>query len=668
MFDLCLFAGTSEGRRLAEALADTTLRVLVCVATEYGESLIPQGDHIAVHTGRLDRPEMTELFKREGFSMIVDATHPFAVNVTENIVEACRETGVKYLRLVRKKEEAVSGDVYTETIAEAASYLKEISGNVLVTTGSKELSPYTEIPDYQERLYVRVLPMQSSLEACEASGIKPSHIIAMQGPFSPEMNRALIRMTKARYLVTKDSGTSGGFEDKIRAAAEEGITSVIIGRPMQISGVEYAEAFMQIAEYYNISIKQRVSIVGIGMGASSLLTAEAKEVLDRAECIIGATRAVEAVAGKKPVLCSMDNTKILEYIRMHPKYREIAVVMTGDTGFYSGTRKLLPLLKEYEPRVYPGISSLQYFCARLGLPWDDVFLLSLHGREGSAVPAVAENQKVFLLVGGAGGVKHVLEDLCANGFGEVQVSVGEQLSYPQEKISSGTAGELCNQAFDPLSVMLIRNKKAKPARYCAGLPDEAFLRNTGTEKNVPMTKSEIRAVSVAKLMLEPDSIVYDVGSGTGSVSVEMAHICTKGWVYAIECKPEAAALTNKNKSHFGIFNMTVVEGTAPEACETLPPPTHAFIGGTSGNMYEILQMLLAKNPQVRIVMNLIALESIAEAMRCLEAFSFDETEVVQISAAKAKKLGRYHLMNGQNPITIITCQKHDLQERAEEKE
>ena len=274
------------------------------------------------------------------------------------------------------------------------------------------------------------------------------------------------------------------------------------------------------------------------------------------------------------------------------------------------------------------------------------------------MPVVAEHEKVFILVGGAGGVKRVLEELCAGGLGEVSVCVGERLSYKEERIVSGSARELRDGIYDPLAVLMVQNQKVRIPCRTVCLPDEAFIRSTGEGANVPMTKAEIRAVSVAKLMLDQDSIVYDIGAGTGSVSVEMAGICTKGHVYAVECKPEAALLAARNKQHFGLDNLTVIEGTAPEICEELPTPTHAFVGGTSGNMYEILSMLLQKNPHVRIVINLIALESIAEAMRCLEAFSFEEAEVVQVSVAKSKKLGRYHLMNGQNPIMIITCQKH----------
>lgn len=654
MFDICLFAGTTEGRQLAEYFLKTPLRVFVCVATEYGETLIPEGENITVHGGRLDKDAMVDLFSRERFSIVVDATHPYATAVTENIAKAAEETGIEYVRILREGNANAEDAVYVTSIEEAAEYLKAADGNILVTTGSKELLPYTSIPDYAERLYVRVLPMESSLTACGAAGIPPAHIIAMQGPFSEEMNCALIRMAKAKYVVTKDSGSAGGFHEKVSAARKENAMLIVIGRPPKKSGINIGDFVRCLADRYKLSVKPVISLVGIGMGDPALLTEAAKAALKEAECVIGAKRALEAVAEGRPGLATMDSAKIFAYIQSHPEYRNIAVVMTGDVGFYSGAKKLLPLLREYCPKVYPGVSSVQYLCAKVGLSWDDAFILSLHGREGSAVPAVATHKKVFVLVGGAGGAKRVLEDLCCNGLGEVCVSIGERLSYPDERITTGKAEELRDDTFDPLSVLLIRNKNARPACSTACLPDEAFLRSTGA--NVPMTKAEIRAVSVAKLMLKPDSIAYDIGAGTGSVSVEMAGVCTEGRVYAIECKPEAAALAEKNKKHFGLHNLTVVEGTAPDACIPLPPPTHAFIGGTSGNMETVIAMLLEKNPHVRIVMNLIALESTAEAVRCMEKFDFDHAEVVQISVAKAKKLGRYHLMNGQNPITVITLQ------------
>ena len=172
-----------------------------------------------------------------------------------------------------------------------------------------------------------------------------------------------------------------------------------------------------------------------------------------------------------------------------------------------------------------------------------------------------------------------------------------------------------------------------------------------------MTKEEVRTVSLSKLKLTEDSICYDVGAGTGSVSVEMALRAHQGIVYAIEKKEEAAELLLQNKKKFAADNLEIVHGMAPDALENLPVPTHAFIGGSSGNLREILQVLLEKNEHVRIVINCITLETISEALSAIREFAFEETEVVQLAASRAKEIGRYHLMMGENPIYMITCQK-----------
>ena len=656
MYDICVFAGTTEGRRLTQYLKDTRLKIYVCVATQYGETLVPHADNVTVSAKRLTRAEMEALCSAENFGVVIDATHPYAAEVTQNIAEACAATGTDYLRLNRGGETGIEGVVYVGSMSEAAEYLKGTEGNVLVTTGSKELLPYTEIEGYRERLFVRVLPTVESISACEKSGIAPSHIIAMQGPFSKEMNRELIRATGAKYLVTKDSGSSGGFLDKIEAAQEEGAVSVIIGRPTQQEGLTFDETLQALCKRFDITVSQQVNIVGIGMGNTDLMTGEAKSAIRDADCVIGAKRIVDSVASDKARFESMDNPKILAYIKEHHEYRRFAVLMSGDTGFYSGTKKLLPMLKDYAPRVYPGISSIQYLCSKLGLSWDDARIISLHGRTGSAVPFVAENKKVFALVGGSGAVNKICKELCDAGLSDAVVSAGERLSYSDEKITTGTAQELKNLHFDTLCAVLIRNKNAFPGKRAWSLPDDAFLRSTDG-KVVPMTKGEIRAISIAKLMLDADSVAYDIGAGTGSVSVEMAGICSRGEVYAIECRKDAAELIRVNKKRFTLHNLSVVEGSAPEACEPLPPPTHAFLGGTSGNMSKIMEMLIKKNPNVRIVINLISLESIAEMIHCLKKFGFDNAEIVQVTIAKSKKLGSHRLMTGQNPIMIITCQK-----------
>lgn len=178
--------------------------------------------------------------------------------------------------------------------------------------------------------------------------------------------------------------------------------------------------------------------------------------------------------------------------------------------------------------------------------------------------------------------------------------------------------------------------------------DEWFVRG-----EVPMTKAEVRAVSMSKLELQPDSVLYDIGAGTGSVSIEAAALLTNGQVYAVEKKPEAVELLRINKEQFHAVNMKIVPGSAPEALAELPCPTHAFIGGSSGNMAGLLDLLLEKNPEIRIVINIIALETLSQTMTLLHERTIN-AEIVSMQVAKARQAGAYHLMQGQNPVYIIS--------------
>ena len=192
-----------------------------------------------------------------------------------------------------------------------------------------------------------------------------------------------------------------------------------------------------------------------------------------------------------------------------------------------------------------------------------------------------------------------------------------------------------------------------------GLPDEAFLRGAGEGGVVPMTKSEVRAVALSKLRLTERAVCYDIGAGTGSVAIEMALQAKHGHVYAVERRDDAVELLKKNQAAFHVENLTVVSGTAPEACRDLPAPTHVFIGGSAGNLRDILSMLLAKNPHVRIVATAVSLESIAELTACMKDFAFTEAEAVSVQIARGKKTGSYHLMAGQNPVYVFTMQSEE---------
>ena len=661
MYRAIVFAGTTEGYEICRFLSENGISVFACVATEYGSKSLHEDSFLKIQAKRLTEEEMEEMFRREKPELVLDATHPYASEVTENIRNACAGTGSPYIRVLRA-ESGRQKAVYVKDAREAAEYLGQTDGNVLLTTGSKELSVFTSVPDYQERLYARVLSLPSVIEACRQLGFEGRHLIAVQGPFSEEFNKAMLRQYECRYLVTKDSGKAGGFQEKIQAALACGAVPVIIGRPAQEEGVSLKECKRMLAEKFSITGKPKVTLLGIGMGSEDTLTVEGKRAVEQADLIVGARRMADAV--KLPgqdVFYEYRSEEIADYIRKHPEYSRIVIALSGDVGFYSGAKKLLELLGP-ETEILCGISSVVYFMAKIGLSWDDACIVSAHGRDCSLLPLIRTNRKVFAILGTKDKVAEIAGRLHAYGMDDVLLYVGENLSYKNEKIFVKKPAELLDYQGDALSVLCAYNEKAVPHPATHGFPDEAFIRG-----KAPMTKTEVRTVSLGKLRLTEDAVGYDVGAGTGSVSIEMALRAFKGKVYAIEKKEEASSLLEENRKKFAADNLTVIRGTAPEAMRDLPAPTHAFIGGSSGNLKDIIRLLLEKNRNVRMVINCITLETVGEAMECIQELQAAdesavwETEIVQLAVSRSKNVGRYHMMMGENPIYIITIQQEETQ-------
>ena len=650
MCKLCVFAGTSEGRSLIEALTGRGAAITACVATEYGEVLLGSHSDVRVLAGRMNVEEMTALLRAEAFDAVVDATHPYADVVTQNIAAACREVGATYLRLLRGSSMSDSDGAFVPDVTACVNYLRTTEGNILLTTGSKQLPQFCADPDLRARIYARVLPMQASLQTCADCGIAPDHIIAMQGPFDEALNCAMLRAVNARYMVTKDTGGAGGYGAKIAAAKRAGAQAVVIGRPAQVEGYAFHELLAHLEETLNLTPpRKRVVLAGLGMGNIETRTLGLERAIREADCLIGAQRMLESVdcTGKRCHTAVLARD-IANFIRSDSG-RRYAVLLSGDTGFYSGARGLVAELTDMDVEVLPGVGSLQYFCARLQRPWQDVRALSLHGRDCDFVGEVRRNPAVFALVGGSDGAHQAIARLCDAGLTHCTVHVGQRLGYEDERIASGTARELLNERFDPLSVVLVENESSSAFVVTHGLPDEAFDRD-----ETPMTKSEVRSISLSKLQLTRGAVVYDVGSGSGSVSVECALQASQGRVYAIEMKERALALTRHNAEKFGLTNLEVVAGAAPDALESLPAPTHAFIGGSTGNLRGIIDCLLKKNPNVRIVANAVTLETVAELTELCK--SFEVCDIAEVSVSKPRVLGRYHLMTAQNPVYIFTLQ------------
>ena len=640
---ILIFGGTTEGRTAAERLLEAGVPCTVSVATHYGEEVLSPHPLMTVHMGRLDRSRMAEMMRAELFSCVIDATHPYAQIVSKEIEAACRETGLPCLRIQREEADVeaapaesagrISEDgacVYVSDIDEAGAFLSSVPGHILVTTGSKELVRFAKALGDPSRITARVLPAAESLRACTEAGLVGKQIFAMQGPFDLEMNCAQIHHTGAAWLLTKETGAAGGYPEKMEAVRKCGIRAVVIRTPGAAgnsqntghavnAGIDAAgdsrkipaanvtpaceeqvfytldleqtiAAALQYAAAGTETKKRRLYLIGIGVGAPEAATGQAQEAIASAQVLFGAKTVLDNLTGTWKAVSGQtcvpiyDSTDILQYLAEHPYFHTSAVAYSGDSGFYSGAASMLEKLKsveacDYDVRVICGISSVSWFAARAGIPWQKLTEMKKEG----------------------------------------------------------------------LYVLYIRHDDADRTALVPGLADSAFVRG-----KAPMTSSEIRALSLCRLGLTAKAQVWDVGAGTGSVSIEAALTCPEGKVWSVEFKKDALALLEENRAKFCLQNMEIVEGRAPQALRDLPAPTHVFIGGSGGEISEIIDLALSKNPEAKIVVNCITSETLSELQAALKKLAIRELRCTQVIVNREEMLGRYHYLRAGNPVFIIS--------------
>lgn len=393
-----------------------------------------------------------------------------------------------------------------------------------------------------------------------------------------------------------------------------------------------------------------VTLIGMGSGQPENLTLQGLAALRQADLILGARRLLAVL----PAGCTENRAaayrpdEVAELLQTSGAENAV-LVYSGDTGFYSGASSMMEKLEALgvRARVLPGLSSIQLLAAALGRPWQGWNLVSAHGRICDPVAECMQGRPTFFLTGGSEDPATLCAQLAAEGFGDVQGVVGQCLGTPEEKLFRGSVKELAAGRFNSLSVLLVEAAEVLPRR-APGLPDEAFERG-----DVPMTKQEVRAAVLAKLAVRPEDILWDVGAGTGSVSVELALAAPRGRVYAVECRPEGCALIKANREKFRTRNLVLVEGLAPAALSDLPAPDAVFIGGSKGSLAAIVDAALDKNPDARICVSAIAIESLSAAVAALTAKG-RTVQVSQIAVSRAKAVGGLHLMMAQNPIYLIT--------------
>lgn len=674
MKKVLIYAGTTEGRILAECLAQSGIGSTVSVATEYGEEVMPRLAGIEVRVGRLNMEQMIQLAQQEEYTAIVDATHPFAVEVSENIRTSANAIKIPYLRLQRNTEaDEELSDVTRKVFGDAkacAKALEAIDGKIFLTTGSKELAIFCENEQVKERLVVRVLPGEESIRLCKEQELSGKQIVAMQGPFSKELNVALMKQYGVTCMVTKESGKTGGLDEKLQAAKECGVTVFVIGNPEVQQGLNFEQLVEELERLCGrtistdsiVSGELRISLVGIGMGTEGTLTLRAKELLEKTDYLYGAKRMIapyDAKVKKEPYYLSKDIIPQLKKINYNTKIIYVTILFSGDSGFYSGAGKMYQELQAagyLQVEIVPGISSISYLSAKSGIPWQDAALFSAHGKgdiigwKDEFLQKVKYNRYTFMLLSGGKDLRAIGALLLKEAL-DCMIFAGGEMSYPQESYVYLTPQEASAWSGEGLYSCVIIHENFANQKLSWHIRDDAFIRD-----KIPMTKDEIRALSMVKLQLERNAVVYDVGSGTGSMAIEAASHNYSIQVYAIEQNPDAVGLLRQNIEKFNLSNIEVVEGMAPKVMKELPTPTHVFIGGSKGNLKHIINQIinLKRNPEdvIRVVINAISLETIQELTDM--AKEYPQMELVQVQVNKARAAGRYHLMQSENPVMIAS--------------
>ena len=529
---------------------------------------------------------------------------------------------------------------------------------------------------------MRVLPGRESIRICEEAGIPGSRIIALQGPFSEALNSALMQEYQIRWLVTKESGAAGGYAEKLAAAQHTGTGVCIIRNPDATEGDGLLSICGKLETLLGQTLQLRrsveIALIGAGMGSRGNLTVEAAEACARADYVFGASRLLPLGGNARQfpyydaerILAKLD--ELLEETMPETEVVRVAVLFSGDSGFFSGCEHLGAALQKWIPerealglsvnwRIYPGISCVSYLAARAGCSWQDAAIVSMHGRSAQTawraelLEAVRRREKTFVLTSGVKDVRALGALLAAEekrGAGRISFSVtlGCSLSYPEEQVAVCTPAACQDWEPEGIYTCLIRRcggNDQEPVTH--GLPDHAFIRG-----DVPMTKEEVRETAICKLRLTEGAVVYDIGSGTGSVAVEIARSQPESMVYAVEKEEEAAALIRENVQAFGLENVSIVQARAPEGLDALPAPTHVFIGGSDGALREIFDRLKGAGSSVRVVVTAVSLETVAELTELLRADTVADAEVVCLQVSRARRLGKHHLMQAQNPVYIVS--------------
>lgn len=402
--------------------------------------------------------------------------------------------------------------------------------------------------------------------------------------------------------------------------------------------------------------KDKVYIAGVGVEGAASLPPEVRELVLKAEILIGGQRLLETfpVSSAKRVVITNNLSEVVEVIRANLGKRQMVVLASGDPDFYGIATRLIRDLGKSNFEIIPNVSSMQLAFARIKESWDDAVFTSVHARSiEEIIETVRVNRKVGILTDDEHTPAAIARVLVEHGLDGYQAYVCEDLGQESEKIITTDLLSLREMRFSKLNILiLLKESPDEPEALTFGIPDEKFCRR-GSRKGL-ITKLEVRAVSLMKLRLKENSVVWDVGAGSGAVSIEASFLAKKGHIYAIEKNTEDVLIIRENIKEFAVHNVEVIQTAAPDNLGKLSSPDAVFIGGSGGKLAEIIGLACSRvNPEGRIVVNAVTLENLNTAIECLGKNGFSvETTLINIS--RSKDIANLTRFESLTPVFVIT--------------
>ncbi|MBJ6725425.1 precorrin-6y C5,15-methyltransferase (decarboxylating) subunit CbiE [Geomesophilobacter sediminis] len=400
--------------------------------------------------------------------------------------------------------------------------------------------------------------------------------------------------------------------------------------------------------------KQKICLVGAGIEGWEGFGKQALAVIDNAEVLIGSQRLLDIFPdfpGEKRLL--EDLSIMLEYLRSTEKMT--VVLGSGDPNFFGVGRFLLRNLPKDRVEIYPNVTSVQYAFARIKEPWDDATFVSVHGRGiKPALDRIIASEKTAVLTDATNTPAVIARELIARGAEGYEAWVCEDLGLTGEKFTKTDVRGLAELSCSPLNILiLIKTWEPTLQNYpMIGIRDDEFA----TAKKL-ITKEEVRAVTLGKLQLQDDLVLWDIGAGSGSVSIEAGNLMPNGRIYAVEKNPQYLSFLRENLKKFSARNVLITESFAPEGLEDMPDPDRVFIGGSGGMLEEIIEAVDKRlKPDGFIVLNAVTLDTLTKAVEFLEDHGYT-VEVTCVNIAKTRTLTEYKMFAAHNPVYVITAWK-----------